>query len=90
MGRNKKYTEEEKIEVKKNYYQEHKEKILEKKKAAKDRLFDIPTKSGRQSKEATKNFLLRVIFNDLDRLSSLPKAHAALKRTFYRKMIESL
>lgn len=56
----------------------------------KGRLFEIPTESGRQSKQATKNFLLRVLFNDLDRLSSLPKAQATLKRAFYREMIESL
>ena len=56
----------------------------------KGRLFEIPTESGRQSKQATKNFLLRVLFNDLDRLSSLPKAQATLKRAFYKEMIESL
>ncbi len=56
----------------------------------KGRLFEIPTESGRQSKQATKNFLLRVLFNDLDRLSSLPKAQATLKKAFYKEMIESL
>lgn len=56
----------------------------------KGRLFEIPTESGRQSKEATKNFLLSVLYKDLDRLSSLPKAQATLKKAFYREMIESL
>ena len=56
----------------------------------KGRLFEIPTESGRQSKEATKNFLLSVLYRDLDRLSSLPKAQATLKRAFYKEMIESL
>ena len=56
----------------------------------KGRLFEIPTSTGRQSKEATKNFLLTVLYKDLDRLSSLPKAQATLKRAFYKEMIESL
>lgn len=56
----------------------------------KGRLFEIPTSTGRQSKEATKNFLLSVLYKDLDRLSSLPKAQATLKRAFYKEMIESL
>ena len=56
----------------------------------KGRLFEIPTESGRQSKQATKNFLLSVLYKDLDRLSSLPKAQATLKRAFYKEMIESL
>jgi len=56
----------------------------------KGRLFEIPTSTGRQSKEATKNFLLTVLYRDLDRLSSLPKAQATLKRAFYKEMIESL
>lgn len=56
----------------------------------KGKLFEIPTESGRQSKQATKNFLLSVLYKDLDRLSSLPKAQATLKRAFYKEMIESL
>lgn len=56
----------------------------------KGRLFEIPTESGRQSKQATKNFLLSVLYKDLDRLSSLPKAQATLKKAFYKEMIESL
>lgn len=56
----------------------------------KGRLFEIPTSTGRQSKEATKNFLLSVLYRDLDKLSSLPKAQATLKRAFYKEMIESL
>lgn len=153
MGRKRLHTEEEKIALRKKYYQEHREEILAKQRAlkksnkdsieewnnklkekaethedptirhwaelqlqtneevllkkkphphkittkigdfeyeGKGRLFEIPTESGRQSKQATKNFLLRVLFNDLDRLSSLPKAQATLKRAFYREMIESL
>lgn len=153
MGRKRLHTEEEKIALRKKYYQEHREEILAKQRAlkksnkdsieewnnklkekaethddptirhwaelqvqtneevllkkkshphkittkvgdfeyeGKGRLFEIPTESGRQSKQATKNFLLRVLFNDLDKLSSLPKAQATLKRAFYREMIESL
>ena len=56
----------------------------------KGKLFEVPTSTGRQSKEATKNFLLSVLYRDLDRLSSLPKAQATLKRAFYKEMIESL
>lgn len=162
MGRKKIHTEEEKKELKKQYYQEHREEILAKYKANKGRdkvgeyknkiedsveewndklkekaethenptirhwaelqvqtneevllkkkshphkittkvgdfeyeckgkLFEVPTPSGRQSKQATKNFLLSVLYKDLDRLSSLPKAQATLKKAFYREMIESL
>ena len=155
MGRKKIHTEEEKIALRKKYYQEHREEILAKQRAlrhsnnkdsleewndklkekaethedpiirhwaelqlqtneevlglkkkshphkittkigdfeyeGKGRLFVIPTPSGRQTKQATKNFLLRVLFNDLDRLSSLPKPQATLKRAFYREIIESL
>lgn len=162
MGRKKLHTEKEKKELKKKYYQEHREEILAKYRAnkgrdkvgeynkkiedsveewndklkekaethadptirhwaelqlqtneevlpkkkshphkittkvgdfeyeGKGRLFEIPTSTGRQSKEATKNFLLSVLYRDLDRLSSLPKAQATLKRAFYKEMIESL
>lgn len=154
MGRKRLHTEEEKIALRKKYYQEHREEILAKQRAlrrsnskdsieewnnklkekaethedptirnwaelqlqtneevlfkkkshphkittkvgdfeyeCKGKLFEIPTESGRQTKQAAKNFLLSVLWKDLDKLSSIPKAQATLKRAFYREMIESL
>ena len=83
-------TNEEVLPKKKSHQHKITTKVGDFEYEGKGRLFEIPTSTGRQSKEATKNFLLSVLYKDLDRLSSLPKAQATLKRAFYKEMIESL
>lgn len=83
-------TNEEVLPKKKSHVHKITTKVGDFEYDCKGKLFEVPTSTGRQSKEATKNFLLTVLYRDLDRLSSLPKAQATLKRAFYKEMIESL
>ena len=83
-------TNEEVLPKKKSHVHKITTKVGDFEYECKGKLFEVPTSSGRQSKEATKKFLLTVLYKDLDRLSSLPKAQATLKRAFYKEMIESL